>query len=127
MKLGVFTETRNTAFVNARRRIQPKIVKLKEMLVPIKIPGRYDNVLLTIKDEAPSVIRVTTRGKNDDIYEVDVGYDFSGNYPPEDDVLVIQLLEEKLEQVIESSDAFKDKKEELLKVISDWTTEAIGA
>lgn len=127
MKLGIHTETTNRRFQKALRRINGKVDELKHRMANIDIPGRHGNLMLTFFDEDPSMIRVTTRGKNDDIYEVDVGFDSSGSYPPEDDVLVIQLLEEKLEQVIDGDAGFKDKKAELLKIISEWTTESIGA
>jgi hypothetical protein len=127
MKLGVFTQTRNARFVSARQRIQPKIVMLKGLLAPIILMGRHNNVLLTFVDEGPDFVGVIRRGSNDDIYEVDVGYDCTQDYAPDDDVLVIQLLEEKLKHVIESDDGFAPHREELLQVITDWTTEAIGA
>ena len=83
--------------------------------------------MLTFFDEDPSVTRVTMRGKSDDIYEVDVGYDSAGKYSPDDDVLVIQLLEVKLNQVIENDEGFAPYRAELLHLIAQWTTEAIGA
>ena len=89
--------------------------------------GRYDNVMLTFIDEAADVLRVTRRGRKDDVFEVDVGYDFSQNYSPNDDALVIQLLETKLKQVVENDEGFASKRKELLRTITDWTTEAIGA
>lgn len=127
MKLGIHTETTNRRFQKALRRINEKVEELKRRMAKIDILGRQGNVMLTFFDEDPSVIRVTRRGKADDIYEVDVGYDFTHDYPPEDDILVIQLIEEKLKEVTNSSDAFVPKREELLRVITDWTTEAIGA
>ena len=127
MKLGIHTETTNRRFQKALRRISEKVDELKRRMANIDIPGRHGNVMLTFFDEDPSVIRVTTRGKADAIYEVDVGYDFALDYPAEDDVLVIQLIEEKLKDAVNSSDAFAPKREELLRVITDWTTEAIGA
>jgi hypothetical protein len=127
MKLGVHTFTKNRRFPKALRRIHNKINDLKALLAPIALTDRFGNVMLTFIDEEPSVIRVTKRGKADDVYEVDVGYDFAHNYPPEDDVLVVQLIEEKLKQLVEGDAGFAPWREELLRVITDWTTEAIGA
>lgn len=127
MRLGIHTETMNRRFQKALRRINTKVEYLEERLAPIELRGRFNNLMLTFLDEDSGVIRVTRRGKNDDIYEVDVGYDYEENYPPEDDVLVIQMIEEKLQQVIENDEGFAAKRAELLKVIEDWTTEAIGA
>lgn len=124
--MGFHTFTSNRRFPKALRRVHDKIEALKVLLAPIEVSGRVNNVMLTFIDEDPSVIRVTTRGKTDDIYEVDVGYDFAHAYPPEDDVLVIQLIEEKLKDVMDTSDAFASKREELLRLIMHWTTEAIG-
>lgn len=126
MKLGIHTETTNRHFQKALRRINGQLDGLRNRLAGLNIPGRYGNVMMTFFDEDPTVFRVTKRGKADDLYEVDVGYDFAANYPPEDDVLVIQLIEEKLKQVLDGDAGFEVKRAELLRVISDWTTEAIG-
>jgi hypothetical protein len=127
MKLGIHTETTNRRFQKALRRINGQVEELRKRLAGIDIPGRYGNVMMTFFDEDPSVFRVTKRGKADDVYEVDVGYDFAAHYPPEDDVLVIQLIEERLKQVVDGDDGFETKRAELLRLITDWTTEAIGA
>jgi hypothetical protein len=127
VKLGIFTITTNIRFVGARQRIQPKIEALRRLLADVTVRGQCDNVILTFVDENPDYFRVIRKGRDDDIYQVNVGYDFAGNYPQEDDVLVIQLLEEKLERIIESGEGFAEKRQELLSTISDWTTEAIGA
>lgn len=127
VKLGLFTITRNVQFVSAWQRIQPWIDKLKTILAGVKLRGRYDNVILTFIDEYPEFFRVIQKGQEDDVYQVNVGYDFAGTYPPDDDVLVIQLLEEKLKVVINSSEGFGEKREALLIAVSDWTTKAIGA
>ncbi len=127
MRLGIHTFTTNRRFPKALRRIHAKIDGLKALLDPIGLPGRFNDVMLTFVDDDPSVIRVTKRGKADDVYEVDVGYDFAAGYPPEDDVLVIQLIEEKLKQVVDGDASFDAKRAELQQVITDWTTEAIGA
>jgi len=127
VKLGLFTKTKNIRFVSSRQRVQRKIETLKERLALIRLDGRFDNVILTFVDESLNYFRVIQKGPNDDVYQVNVGYEFSADYPPEDDVLVIQLLEEKLARVINSHDGFAAKREELLRVITDWTTEAIGA
>jgi hypothetical protein len=94
-------------------------------LAPIDIPGRFGNVMLTFFDEDPSVIRVTRRGKADDIYEVDVGYDFAHDHPPQDDVLVIQYIEDTLKRIVEADEGFAPHRKELLRVITDWTTQSI--
>jgi len=127
MKLGLFTKTINIRFVGSRHRVQAKFETLKERLAAIQLDGRFDNVILTFVDEAPNYFRVFQKGQNDDVYQVNVGYEFSANYPPEDDALVIQLLEEKLVRVINSHEGFRVKRQELLRAIADWTTEAIGA
>ena len=127
MKLGIHTETANRRFPKALRRIYSKIDELERRLFAVELAGRFNHVMLTFFDEDPSVVRITRRGSADDIYEVDVGYDFEQSYPPEDDVLVIQLIEEKLKEVIGSSDGFAPKREQLLRIIEEWTTEAIGA
>jgi hypothetical protein len=127
MKLGIHTNTTNRHFQKALRRINDKVVELQRRLSQIPVEGRFGNLMLTFFDEKPSVYRITSRGKADHIYQIDVGYDFGHRYPPDDDVLVIQLLEEKLKQVIEGDEGFAPKRKELLKLIVDWTTEAIGA
>jgi hypothetical protein len=127
MRLGIHTFTTNRRFPKALRRIPGKIDDLKALLNPIGLAGRFNDVMLTFVDDDPSVVRVTKRGKADDIYEVDVGYDFAAAYPAEDDVLVVQLIEEKLKQVVDGDAGFDAKRAELLRVITDWTTEAIGA
>ena len=127
MKLGMFTDTANLEFVGARRRIQQSIDELKQLLTPVALEGRYNNVLVTFVDKPSTFQRVTQRGKNDNIYEVDLGFDFTKRYPEDDDVLVIQLLEEKLKQIIEGDEGFSAKREELIGIITDWTTHAIGA
>lgn len=126
MKLGIHTESTNRRFQKSLRRINGQVEELRKRLADIDLPGRYGNVMMTFFDENPSVLRVTRRGKADNIYEVDVGYDFAAGYPPEDDVLVIQLIEEKLKQVLED-DGFEVKRTEVLQVITDRTTGAIGA
>ncbi len=127
MNLGIHTETTNRRFIKALRRIDEKVRILKSRLNAIDINGRYGNLMLTFFDEDQSVMRITTRGNADDVYEVDVGYDFEQNFPPEDDVLVIQLIEEKLKKVVDGDAGFAPKRVELLRIITDWTTEAIGA
>ena len=127
MRLGIHTETANRRFSKALRRIYGNIEELKRRLAVIELPGRLNNVMLTFFDEDSSVQRVTTRGEADDTYEVDVGYDFAHDYPPDDDVLVIQLIEEKVKQIVGSDVGFAPKRAELLRIITDWTTEAIGA
>ena len=107
--------------------MQRKFETLKARLSSIPLRGRFDNVIVTFVDEAPNYFRVIQKGPSDDIYQVNVGYESAGNYPPEDDVLVIQLLEEKLRQVVNSDEGFAGKRDEVLKAITDWTTEAIGA
>lgn len=89
--------------------------------------GRFNNIMLTFVDDDVDVMRITKRGNADDIYEVDVGYDFEQDYPPEDDVLVIQLIEEKFKEVVANGDGFAPKREQLLRIIEEWTTEAIDA
>ena len=127
MKLGIHIRSANQRFPKAIGRIYVQIGDLKDRLVPIELHGRFNNLMLTFLDENCGVTRVTRRGKDDDIYEVDVGYGYEESYPPEDDVLVIQMIEEKLQQVIENDEGFAAKRAVLLKVIEDWTTEAIGA
>ena len=128
MKLGIFTMTRNRRFSKAMRRVQKQIDTLKDRLKIIRVAvPRYDNLLLTFVDEDPSYTNVNTKGRNDDIFEVNVGYDYSHDYPPEDDVLVIQLLETVLERILVNNDVFGDKQKELLTIVENWTTESIGA
>jgi hypothetical protein len=127
LNLGVHTHTVNRRFQKALGRVDGHVEELKRRLAAVPREGRFNDVMLTYIDEEPSVVRVTRRGAADDIYEVDVGYDAAIDYPPEDDVLVIQLLEEKLQQVINGDDGFAPRRAELLRIIEDWTTEAIGA
>jgi hypothetical protein len=127
MKLGIHTCTGNRRFPKALGRIHKHVEELERRLLTVQLPGRFNHVMFTFCDEDLSVVRVTRRGQADDIYEVDVGFDFEHHYPPEDDVLVIQLIEAQLHRFLTDDPGFASRRDELLRVISDWATEAIGA
>ena len=77
MKIGLFTKTRNIRFISARQRVQRKIEILEGRLAAVALEGRYDNLIVTFIDETTEFFKIIQKCRNDDIYQVNVGYDYS--------------------------------------------------
>lgn len=125
MKLNISTMTANRRFVKALRRQEPAVADLEQRVESINVGNcPHEILLLAFVDKDVDFFRVIP-GKSD-IFEVEVGYDFHDEYPVDDDVLLIQLLEEKLYRMIEECDSLGDAKVTLLAVVEKWTTETVA-
>jgi len=124
MKLSIFTMTANRRFVKALRRQQSTIDELKRRFDNVVVDGcPHEVLLLAFVDNEADFFKVIPGDA--DVFEVEVGYDFSSDFPSDDDVLLIQLLEEKLAQMIEACDHLANAKGTILGLVESWTTEAI--
>ncbi|MBI1371885.1 MAG: hypothetical protein GC159_03880 [Phycisphaera sp.] len=127
MRIDLFADTSNRDFESALVRVRDRVEILNQHLHAIELEGPSGDVCLTFFDEDESFYYARQIGNDKGRYEVEVGYDYSDIYPDdEDDVLVIQLIEEKLQQIISNGKCFASEREQLLKVVEDWTTWAIG-
>ncbi len=125
MKLSISTMTANRRFVKALRRQQGAIDELKRRFESIVVDDCPHEVLLLAFVDGDVGSCNIVPGKQD-VFEVEVGYDFHGEYAADDDVLLIQLLEEKLTQMIEACDGLREARNMLLGVVENWTTETIA-
>jgi hypothetical protein len=117
--------TVNRRFVKALRRQQRAIDELKRRFENVAVENcPYEILLLAIVDQEESFLKVVPGDQ--DIFEVEVGYDAHGEYPPDDDVLVVQLLEEKLMQMIDACEDLGETRKPLRDVVESWTTEVIA-
>lgn len=124
MKLSISTMTANRRFVKALRRQQPAIEVLKRRFESVEAEGcPHEILLLAFVDNELDFFRIVPGEV--DIFEVEVGYDNHGEYHADDDVLLIQLLEEKLSQMIRACDQLGESKATLLEVVEAWTTETV--
>jgi hypothetical protein len=103
--------------------MQHRIELLKNLLRPISVGGRYDNLLLTIGDYHPNYWG-EDQGPVDDIYRVSVGFGSADIYTHGDDWKIIQLLKDKLLSIVRECGGYSSKREELINVIEDWARQA---
>lgn len=121
MKLAISTTTINRQFVKALRRQHSNTEMLKREIERVCVTNcACEILLLAFIDKGPGYTRIAAGGF--DIFEFEVGYDYQRQFPMEDDVLVVQLLEEKILQMIAASPLPVAAKEELRCAVVNWTT-----
>jgi hypothetical protein len=80
-------------------------------------------LLLVFLDREADFLQIATGDKQ--FFVIEVGYDYEDNYPPEDDVLLIQLIEEKLMLALDACEELGEAGAELKAIVESWTTESI--
>ena len=124
MKLSISSTTANRRFVKALRRQQAAIDDLKGRFEDVTIENcPHEILLLAFVDQKEDFLKVVPGDQ--DIFEVEVGYDFHGEYPVDDDVLVVQLLEEKITRMLNVCDALAESRKLLCDIVEHWTTEVV--
>ena len=124
MKLSISTMTANRRFVKALRRQQGTVDELKRRLESVAVDNcPHDILLLAFVDNEADYFKVIPGDA--DVFEVEVGYDSNNDFQPDDDVLLIQLLEEKLTLMVSACEQLGGAKGTILGLIEDWTTDAI--
>jgi hypothetical protein len=124
MKFIVSTTTTNRQFVKALRRQHPNVEILKSQIEKISSNNcAYEIFLLAFVDRDLSYSKVIAGEVG--IFEFKVGYDFRAVFPPDDDVLVSQLLEVKELQMIATSNLPRATIEEFRSIIVNWTSQVI--
>jgi uncharacterized protein (DUF342 family) len=124
MKLFISTTTTNRQFVKALRRQHSNTEILNTEIEKLSINNcECEILLLAFVDRDQSYSRVIAGEV--DIFEFEVGYDFQHQFLPDDDVLVVQLLEEKILQMIAACSLHATAKEALRHVVVNWTTDVI--
>ena len=125
MKLSVSTMTANRRFVKALRRQQDVIEELKRRFEGVDVETcPHEILLIAFVDQEGEFFRVVPG--DPDIFEVEVGYDTQGEYPPDDDALVVQMLEGKITRMIDACDALGEARKSLNAVVERWATEVIA-
>lgn len=110
--------------MKALRRQQRAIETLKRRFEDVVVDDcPHEILLLAFVDKEADFFRVVPGEA--DIFEVEVGYDFHAEYPADDDVLLIQLLEEKLTNMLEACDHLGDARRTLTAIVENWTTETV--
>jgi len=124
MKLLFSSTTVNRRFVKAFRRQNVALDVLKQRFEQVHAPHcKHDILLLAFVDQEVDYFRIVPGDK--DIFEVEVGYDYEDHYSPDDDVLLIQLIEEKLMLAIDACEALGEAREEIKAVGEAWATENV--
>jgi len=117
--------TANRRFFKSLRRQNSAIEELERRFEAIAVDDcPHEILLLAFVDRDVGFFKIIPGEQ--DIFEVEVGYDFHGEYSVDDDVFVIQLLEEKLMQMIEACDGLGESRKVLADVVENWTTETIS-
>jgi hypothetical protein len=124
MKLMFSSTTADRHFARANRRHNAGLLELKRRIESVSTANCvHDILLLAFVDQDTDFFRIVPGDKN--IFEVEVGYDYEDRYSPEDDVLLIQLIEEKLMLAIDACEALGAARQELKAIVEAWTTEYI--
>ncbi|BBO34111.1 hypothetical protein [Lacipirellula parvula] len=124
MKLSVCSITANRTFVKALRRQSQAIADLQKRFEEMRVdPCPHEILLLAFVDRDESWLQIVSGDQ--EVFLVHVGYDFRSRYPVEDDVLVIQLLEEKITQMIDVCGASAESRKRLRDLVEQWTTEMV--
>jgi len=97
---------------------------LQSRLEAVKVDGRFNTLGFVIVDYPPNYFKVA-RKVDDSIYQVSVGYDLTGNYPPEEDDKVIRLLAGWMRRALQETDGYAAKRTELLEIVNSWEEQAI--
>jgi hypothetical protein len=124
MRFSISTTTINRQFVKALRRQQANTEILKRQIEKLSVNNcTFEIFLLAFVDRDPSYSRVIVGEK--DIFEFEVGYNFRTEFLPDDDVLVLQLLEAKALQMIAACSLPNATKEEFRSIIVSWASQVI--
>jgi hypothetical protein len=124
MKLMFSSITANRFFIKANRRQNAACEELERRFERISTSQcKQEMLILSFVDREEDYFHLV----HDDpaIFHVEVGYDYEDRYSPEDDVLLIQLIEEKLMLAIDACEALGAAREELNAVVEAWTTENV--
>lgn len=117
--------TANRHFVKALRRLQELLDTLKQRLEQVTVNEcPHETLLLVFADRDSEYFHIVPG--NLDVFQVEVGYDFHGNYPTDDDVLIVQLIEDKVTRMITACEALGESRKLLCDIVEDWTTEAVS-
>lgn len=123
MKLSLSSVTTNRRFVKALRRQVKWTDLLKELLRREDLPRNDVTLIVAFVDETPGFVRVMSNTQS--LIDVEVGYDYSGDYKPGDDVLALQLVEECVVRAIDATEFSTEEKASLSRVVEDWATQAV--
>lgn len=78
--------------------------------------------MLSLIEGEPKHRRVSA---DNEVFQLEFGFEAEEDYPPSSDVMIIQLIEEGLMKLIEACDGLGDAKPKLMKIVEDWTTESV--